>query len=168
MNDKNSVLSNRYEIIERVGIGGMSYVYKAYDLIANAKDKEEVLLYLIKFLLKFMNTLGWGLDLKNCSVCQNKLNEQDNKSTLFSFELGGFLCENCIANSNGATVRIHDKIKAFLLEVSKVSTLDEKTIYDDKTNLVVLEKCFLFLKKYIDNLTNKRTHVFEVLDKVSI
>ena len=32
MSDKKIILSNRYEIIERVGIGGMSYVYKAYDL----------------------------------------------------------------------------------------------------------------------------------------
>ena len=30
-NNKNRILSNRYEIIEHVGIGGMSYVYKALD-----------------------------------------------------------------------------------------------------------------------------------------
>ena len=30
-NNKNRILSNRYEILEHVGIGGMSYVYKALD-----------------------------------------------------------------------------------------------------------------------------------------
>ena len=57
MNDKNSVLSNRYEIIERVGIGGMSYVYKAYDLktkkIVAIKELKDELVDDEEFVSKF-------------------------------------------------------------------------------------------------------------------
>ena len=56
MNDK-TILSNRYEIIERVGIGGMSYVYKAYDLktkkIVAIKELKDELVDDEEFVSKF-------------------------------------------------------------------------------------------------------------------
>ena len=56
MND-NTILSNRYEIIERVGIGGMSYVYKAYDLktkkIVAIKELKDELVDDEEFVSKF-------------------------------------------------------------------------------------------------------------------
>ena len=55
----------------------------------------------------------------------------------------------------------------FLYELS-VSKMDEKTKYDDKVNDIVLEKCFAFMKKYSDNLTNKRTKVFDVLERSAV
>lgn len=138
-------------------------IYGAYGLIAQAKDKNEAMLHLIKFLLKFMSALGWGLDFKYCSTCQGELNKDLDKSSLFSLETGGFICPNCAKDTNTSALRVHNKIIEFLNALSEAK-MDEKTLYDEKVNTLVLEKCFLFLKKYIDNLTNKRTHVFEILD----
>ena len=57
MSDKKIILSNRYEIIERVGIGGMSYVYKAYDLktkkIVAIKELKDELVDDEEFVSKF-------------------------------------------------------------------------------------------------------------------
>lgn len=142
-------------------------IYKVYDCIAKSETKEEILLYLIKFLIKFLNVLGWGLDFEYCSKCQNYLPLDEHTSTLFSFELGGFICPNCIDNYQGQGIKIHNKIKTFLLELSKYD-IDEKTKYDELVNSLVLEKCFNFIKKYIDNLTNRRTKIFEVLEHTKI
>ena len=139
-------------------------LYKTYDLIANAKTKQECVLSSIKFLIKFLSLLGWGLDFNSCSTCQKELNYDEHRSTIFSFESGGFLCDNCAKNYPYNTVRIHNKIKMFLNEIY-LSDIDEKTKYDNIVNDIVLEKCFSFLKKYSDNLTNKRIHVFDVLEK---
>jgi len=135
-------------------------IYKALDNIANANSKCEVLLYLIKFSLKFMNILGWGLDFYYCSKCQNELDCSEFKSTIFSYSLGGFLCENCASSHIGQSVRVHNKIKMFLSVLSDTS-YEEKTRYDDMVNEQVLEKCFGFLRKYIEKLTDKRIKVFD-------
>ena len=142
-------------------------LYKTYSLISNANTKEEAVLYSIKFLIKFLNILGWGIDFKDCSTCQKELNCEDDKSTFFSFESGGFLCEECYKNHPYNVIKIHNKIKMFLYELSKTD-IDEKTNYDDLVNNLVLEKCFSFLKKYTDNLTNKRTKVFDILEKSAV
>ena len=139
-------------------------LYKVYDLIANSISKEETILYTIKFLIKFLFILGWGIDFKDCSVCQNEFGQKENTSTVFSYELGGFLCNECVAKYPYNTIKIHNKIKRFLFELSK-SDIEEKTKYDDLVNNLVLEKCFSFLKKYTDNLTNKKTKIFEVLNE---
>ena len=139
-------------------------IFKVYEKISNAQTKDEILLVMIKFLIKFMGILGWGLDFNYCAICQNELSNDNQKSTIFSWELGGFLCDNCSDKKNGYTIRIHNKIKMFLSELSN-KDMDEKTKYDDVVNTLVLEKCFSFLKKYIDNLSNKRTKIFEVLEQ---
>ena len=41
-------------------------IFLAYEKIAQAKSKEEVILYTLKFQIKLMNLLGWGLDFEYC------------------------------------------------------------------------------------------------------
>ncbi len=142
-------------------------LYKTYNLIADSNSKQEIMLYSIKFLIKFLAVLGWGLDFKSCSTCQKNLSDDENKSSIFSYELGGFLCDNCASNYPYNTIKVHNKIKTFLFVLSNTK-IEEKTKYDDLVNDIVLEKCFSFMKKYVDNLTNKKTKVFEVLESVSV
>ena len=139
-------------------------LYKVYDLIAKAQTKQEAILYSIKFLIKFLSILGWGIDFDYCSTCQKELNQEENKSTIFSYESGGFLCEGCFEYHPYNAIKIHNKIKMFLNELSKTD-IEQKTKFDTLVNDIVLEKCFSFMKKYTDNLTNKRTKIFDVLDK---
>ena len=139
-------------------------LYKVYDLIANAKTKSQAILYSIKFIIKFLSLLGWGLDFNKCSTCQNELDENENKSCIFSFELGGFLCESCAKNHQYNTINVHNKIKMFLNELY-LSNIEDETKYDSLVNDVVLDKCFSFLRKYTDNLTNRKTRIFEVLEE---
>lgn len=136
-------------------------IFQAYEKIATAEKKEEVILASLKFQLKLMNILGWGLDFNNCSICQCKLEFKQDESAFFSYAEGSFLCKECAKKSTSG-IKIHNKIRLFLSEISK-KDYSEATKYDKLVNLFVLEKCFGFVKKYIDNLTNKRTKVFEVL-----
>ncbi len=142
-------------------------IYSAYDKIAQADKKEQIILSSLKFQIKLLNILGWGLDFECCSKCQKKLDCDIEKSTLFSYSFGGFFCDNCKDELTGDVIRIHNKIRLFLNEISKAD-FNQKTKYDDIVNFAVLDRCFLFMKKYIDNLTNKKTKIFEVLEKTRL
>ena len=61
------------------------------------------------------------------------------------------------------TVKVHEKIRMFLAEISK-KDFNLETKYDSLVNDVVLEKCFNFMKKYMDNISHRKTRVFDVLD----
>lgn len=138
-------------------------IYDAFNKIAISNSKEEVILSSLKFQIKLMNILGWGIDFEYCSSCQKKLDDD----ALFSYSLGGFLCSNCIKKENYFDgIKIHKKIRLFLLEISKTS-INAETKYDKLVNFAVLDKCFLFMKKYMDSISHKKTHVFEVLESFS-
>lgn len=140
-------------------------IFATYNKIASASTKEEIIFATLKFQIKLMNCLGWGLDFKYCSKCQKDIEDDINTSCFYSYSLNSFLCANCSDNTNG--IKIHNKIRMFLDELS-ITSYDKKTKYDDLVNFTVLEKCFLFMKKYIDNLSHKKTKIFEVLDKTLI
>lgn len=141
-------------------------IYCTYEKIASCDTKAEVLLTSLKFQIKLMSFLGWGLDFEYCSKCQKNIEDDLNQSCIYSYSLGSFLCAECgLDNVNG--IRIHNKIRLFLAELSKID-YQEKTKYDDLVNLVVLEKCFLFMKKYIDNLSHRKTKIFDVLEKTTL
>lgn len=142
-----------------------SLIYSAYEKIANSKSKLETMLFVLKFQLKFMAYLGWGLDFNYCSTCQNELSNDITTSSVFSYSQGGFLCSNC--ENTGASVRIHNKIRIFLNELLSVD-FNKETRYDSLLTESVVEKCFLFMKKYIDNMTNKKTKIFEVLEHTTV
>ena len=121
------------------------------------------MLTVLKFQIKLMNLLGWGLDFEYCSKCQKNIEDEIDKSCFYSYALGSFLCIEC-SNNEANGIKIHNKIRMFLNELSNID-YKEKTKYDDLVNLLVLEKCFSFMKRYIDNLGFKKTKIFEVLDK---
>lgn len=142
-----------------------SLIFSAYEKIASAKDKKDVLLTILKFQIKFMNYLGWGLDFEFCSNCQNNLSLDETKSTIFSFSSGSFVCEKCISDNDN--IRIHNKIRILLDTLSKTD-FNKETKYDTLLTENIIEKCFGFMKKYIDNLTNKKTKIFEVLEHTKV
>ena len=142
-------------------------IFATYNKIALAETKEEVILSALKFQIKLMNILGWGLDFEYCSKCQKNIEDDINQSCVYSYSLGSFLCVNCADSNYGASIKIHNKIRMFLNEIS-ITDYNQKTQYDDKANFAVLEKCFLFMKKYIDNLGTKKTKIFEVLEKTML
>ena len=134
-------------------------IYGVYNKLASAETKESLMLSVLKFQIKFLNLLGWGIDFEVCSVCQKKLED-----SVFSYNLGGFLCPDCFKSENNSqNVKVHEKIRLFLAEISKTD-FNLETKYDNLVNLVVLDKCFNFMKKYMDNISHKKTKVFEVLD----
>ena len=139
-------------------------IFNAYQKITNSNTKNEIMLTVLKFQIKLINFLGWGLDFNYCSICQKEIEVE----SYFSYSENSFLCPECVDNASfSSCVKINYKIGSFLLELSK-SEFSEKTKYDDLVNDVVLEKCFLFMKKYIDNISNKKTKIFEVLEKTAI
>ena len=137
-------------------------IFNSYNQIAQANSKEEVVLICLKFQIKVMNLLGWGLDFSTCSVCQQELMDD----SLFSFETGSFTCQCCTKNSF-ACVKINNKIRMFLDEISKTD-ITKETKYDSLVNMLVLEKCFNFMKKYISNISNKKTKIFDVLNSTTV
>lgn len=136
-------------------------IYSAYEKVSSAKTKEELLLCVLKFQIKLLNILGWGIDFISCGNCQKNLED----SSYFSYLTNSFICENCYKkNMNiGDGIKIHNKIRLFLNELA-LCEYTEKTKYDDVVNSVVLDKCFNFMKKYIDNLTHKKTKIFKTLE----
>ena len=136
-------------------------IFNTYNKISNALTKEDVLLSVLKFQIKLMDTLGWGIDFKMCSICQKEIET----NALFSFSLGSFVCFKC-AKGDLSCIKIHDKIREFM-QTLLISDFNLQTKYDKLANTMVLEKCFNFMKKYIDNISHKKTKIFEVLDCVS-
>ena len=136
-------------------------IFNTYNKISNSKTKEEILLSILKFQIKLMDILGWGIDFKMCSICQKEIET----NALFSFNLGGFVCIKC-ASGDVSCIKIHDKIREFM-QTLLISDFNLKTKYDELVNITVLEKCFNFMKKYIDNISHKKTKIFEVLNCVS-
>ena len=138
-------------------------IFSAYEKIATSEKKEEVLLTVLKFQIKIMALLGWGLDFCYCSSCQKEIEN----NAIYNPTLGSFICEECQkSHFNPSSIKIHSKIKMFLNEISKKDFLEE-TKYDNVVTLAILDKCVLFMKKYIDNLSNKKTKIFEVLDSLA-
>lgn len=161
----NNFCSSQYNNDENYG-EIYDLIFHTYEKMASATTKEEILLISLKFQIKLMNLLGWGLDFNYCSKCQKDIEDDLDKSCVFSYELGNFLCLECSSSAINS-IRIHNKIRMFLSEISKMD-YREKTKYDDLVNFAVLEKCFLFMKKYIDNLANKKTKIFEVLERTMV
>lgn len=73
--NKKRILSNRYELLEHIGIGGMSYVYKAYDTRLNQVVAIKILKEELKndeeFIKKFNDEANSSKEIKHKNVVNN-------------------------------------------------------------------------------------------------
>jgi len=134
-------------------------IFNTYNSIANASSKEKVFLAVLKFQIKIMNILGWGLNFLTCAKC----GELIEKDSYYSSCNNNFVCEKCSETDSTYCTKIHYKIKDFLAEIACVP-LENPTKYDEIVNIQVLDKCFNFMKKYIENISHKKTKIFDCLE----
>ncbi len=135
--------------------------YLSLEKIANSNDKTEILLSVLKFQLKLMEILGYGLQLNNCSVCGCEIVE----NPMFSFTDGCLYCRQCADGRNLMLIKIPTKIRCFLDEIMCVD-LNIATKYDALVNYKTVEACFEFLKKYINKLAPTKQNVLNTISKI--
>ncbi len=135
--------------------------YSFLEHISQAKTKELVMLFVLKFQLKIMNIAGYSLELDNCVKC---LKEPESDSIYFSVEQGGILCENC-AKDISKKVKIPFKIKEFLSVLLK-EDFSSPTKYDNLVTEKICDVCINLLKNYIEYYSPKKFKTSQILESI--
>lgn len=152
--ETSDVIKNIYELF-----------YKTLENISNAEDAVHIMFSVIKFQLKFMREMGFGIELSHCLKCSCSIEEE----SYFSIENGGVTCRHCLPEDpyGGHKIRIHKKITKFLCDLLN-SDIDETTKYDELINEKVVSSCFNLLRKYIDNQTGRECKTLKVLEMTKV
>ncbi|MBQ6516396.1 DNA repair protein RecO [bacterium] len=125
-------------------------LYKALDRIAEAKNKTEVLLAVIKFQMKMMLIVGLGIELDTCLCCREQILDED---MYFSSQMGGVICKNC-NDTFKIKLKMHHKIRDFLQAMLQFD-FNYVSDYDRKATEKVCTVCFDLLKNYIQEHSGK-------------
>ncbi len=132
-------------------------LYNALKTIADAPEKKDILLAVLKFQLKIMNTSGFSPELNTCLKCGCKIDD----NAYFLINEGGIICPDCLNDTRGKLI-IHNKIREFL---NYLVTADytATTDYETKATEKVCEVCFNLLKKCIEQHCAKKIRTTEIL-----
>ena len=157
------------EIINNFGVeddpnSGEIYdlLYKALEKIANAKDKKDSLIGLIKFQLKFMQIAGFGVELDSCLCCREQILAEN---MYFSSKMGGVICKECNEHL-GIKTKMHHKLRDFLLAMLQFD-FNYESDYDRKATEKVCDVCCNLLKEYIQTHCSKNFKTTKILQEVS-
>lgn len=126
-------------------------LYKTLDKIANAKEKKEVLIGVIKFQLKFMEIAGFGVELDTCLCCREQIL---NENMYFSSKMGGVVCKECNEHL-GINTKMHSKIRNFLLAMLQFD-FNYESDYDRKATEKVCTVCCDLLQEYVQIHCHKK------------
>lgn len=138
-------------------------LYKTLEKIANANDKKEVLIGVIKFQLKIMEISGFGVELDTCLCCREQILAEN---MYFSSKMGGVICEEC--NSHlGVKTKMHHKIRDFLLAMLQFD-FNYISDYDKKATEKVCTVCCDLLKQYIQTHCHKKFKTTEIIQDVCL
>ncbi len=132
-------------------------LYGVLSRISESGSEAEIILAAIRFQLKIMKILGYGLEFKLCNICQKEISSYSK----FSLEFGGLICEGHIIPGEKG-YRIHPKIKEFFMAMQETD-FNNKTDYDKLANITVLKPCFELLKSYTEHCSPKRYNSTKVL-----
>ncbi len=133
-------------------------LYKALDRIANAKEKKEILISVIKFQLKIMQIVGFGIELDTCLCCREQILDED---MYFSPQMGGVVCMEC-AKELGIKTKMHYKIRDFLQAMLQFD-FNFESEYDKKATDKVCQVCYNLLKNYIQQHSTKKFKSTELI-----
>ena len=126
-------------------------LYKALERTANAKDKKELLLAVIKFQLKIMQIAGFGVELDTCLCCREQILAEN---MYFSSKMGGVICEECNKHLAVKT-KLHPKLRDFLLAMLQFD-FNYESDYDKKATEKVCLVCCDLLKEYVQTHCTKK------------
>ena len=132
--------------------------YKALDRIANAKTKKDAMIAVIKFQLKMMLIVGFGLELDSCLCCREQILDND---MYFSVQMGGVICEEC-NETLGVKLKLHHKMRDFLQAMMQFD-FNYESEYDKKATNKVCEVCFNLLNEYIQSHSNKKIKTISIM-----
>lgn len=164
----NKLLYSTYvsEIVNNFGIENdpsseemYNLLYKTLDKISNAQNDTEILIGVIKFQLKSMQIVGFGVELDSCLCCREQILEQQ---MYFSSKMGGVICEECNQHL-GVKTQMHPKIRDFLQAMLQFDFNFENDYEKKATEKVCLVCCDL-LKKYIQTHCPKKFKTTALLE----
>ena len=134
--------------------------YKTLEKIANSKERKEILIGVIKFQLKIMQLVGFGVELDTCLCCREQIIDDN---MYFSSKMGGVICEECNKHL-GVKIKMHNKLRDFLLAMLQFD-FNFESDYDKKANEKVCDVCFDLLKDYVQTHCNKRFKSVQILQE---
>lgn len=167
--DINKLLYSTYltEVVNNFGIEDdpcsaevYDLLYKALEKVANAKDKKEMLIGVIKFQLKIMQISGFGVELDTCLCCREQILSE---SMYFSSKMGGVVCEECNEHL-GFKTKMHNKLRDFLLAMLQFD-FNFESDYDRKATEKVCSVCCELLKEYIQTHSSKKFKTTKMLQE---
>ena len=133
--------------------------YKALDRISNADSKKDVMIAVIKFQLKMMLIVGFGLELDTCLCCREEILNED---MYFSIQMGGVVCEECNKDL-GVKLKLHHKMRDFMQAMMQFD-FNYESEYDKKATEEVCDVCFNLLNEYIQSHTDKKIKSISILN----
>lgn len=137
-------------------------LYKALEKIADAKNKKDILISIIKFQLKIMQISGFGVELDTCLCCREQILAED---MYFSSKMGGVICKDCNEHF-GIKSKMHHKLRDFLLAMLQFD-FNFESDYDKKATEKVCCVCFELLKEYIQTHSTKKFKTAQILQEIS-
>ncbi len=166
--DKLMLSSYISELVVNFGEGSESaskdiydLLYKALNRVANAADKKDALIAVIKFQLKLLLIMGFCVELDTCLCCRERVLDEE---MFFSSQMGGIICKEC-NETLGVRLSMHYKIRDFLQAMLQFD-FDYESDYDRKATEKVCQVCFDLLDEYIKIHTNKRQKSAKVLKEL--
>lgn len=136
-------------------------LYKSLEKIANAKDKKEILIGVIKFQLKIMEISGFGVELDSCLCCREQILAEN---MYFSSKMGGVICEECNGHL-GVKTKLHPKLRDFLLAMLQFD-YNYESEYDKKATEKVCTVCCDLLKEYVQTHCHKKFKSCNLMQEV--
>ncbi len=133
--------------------------YKALDRISSAQSKKDVMIATIKFQLKMMLIIGFGLEFDSCLCCREEILDED---MYFSIQMGGVVCEECNKDL-GVRLKLHHKMRDFMQAMMQFD-FNYESDYDKKATDKVCDVCFNLLNEYIQSHTDKKIKSIAVLN----
>lgn len=133
-------------------------LYKALEKIASAQETKDVLIAVIKFQLKFMQIVGFGVELDTCLCCREQVLDE---YMFFSPKMGGIVCKECNEHL-GVKTKMHGKIKDFLLAMLQFD-FNFESEYDKKANDKVCSVCCNLLKDYVQIHSSKKFKSLDII-----
>lgn len=138
-------------------------LYNALEKISNANDKKEILIAVIKFQLKFMQIVGFGIELDTCLCCREQILDEN---MYFSSKMGGVICEECNKHL-GIKTKMHHKLRDFLLAMLQFD-FNFESDYDKKATEKICSVCCDLLKEYVQTRCHKKFNTTNILKEISL